>query len=220
MKLNLICALLALGVGVAAHADEFKINGTVKTGSCTPTFENGGNFSIGRVSTAALTGTDVSNGYTYTTLSEVSHTLSLHCGSAAKVGLNFADTKASSQIFTSKAEFGLGMDGTTKIGAYEIIPINSANVKVTIGGVPKSAVWTASTDSGVTWGRPRSGMMVFGEASEYWGIVDSVAPDWNPSSTTDMVFDLKVKPYINNAVATLGHDINLNGQATISLHYF
>lgn len=238
MKKTLLATLLTAGAVVcassvfAADSVDLKVIGTITPVACTPTLSGGGTVDYGTIKADTLKADD------YTVLPVKSLDFAITCDGNAKVAVNafsgrmgttVGDAEATNgastipagiTIFgqdssTSTAQaFGLGLDGTKKIGGY-LTRFNNANAKA--DGVAVDTI-TRRGPTG-TW---------LAAAQKTANLVSKtfLQPSWAATGTlTPVAFKtlattLEVQAFINKASELdITKPIQLDGLATLELIY-
>ncbi|WP_419245743.1 DUF1120 domain-containing protein [Serratia sp. NFX21] len=233
MKKTLLATLLAAGAVVcassvfAADSVDLKVIGTITPVACTPTLSGGGTVDYGTIKADTLKADD------YTVLPEKSLDFSITCDGNAKVAVNAFSGRMGSTVGDAEATngastipagitllgdvttvqaFGLGLDGTKKIGGYSLkFDITSTKAD----GVAVDIITRAGLTG--TWFKSPTGSLVS---------KPSYQPSWAATGTlTPVAFKtlankLRVQAFINKASELdITKPIQLDGLATLELIY-
>lgn len=214
-------ALLALTCGQAMAADDnldIKVIGEIIPPACVPTITGGATFDFGTMPAARVTKDD------FTLLPEKSLVFSVTCSSPTKVAFTTVDARADSVVVpTGKivgrvpAEnlnlLGLGLTGSTGIGAYEM---NVSNLGLTVDGV-NGYVGIRSADNGSSWELGPISCLWFDP--QYTTSV-ALSGTTTPVAFTTLTGNLNIAAALNKGSALdLTSEIDLDGLATIQLVY-
>lgn len=231
MKKTIIAlALAGISCGLvsnafAADTADLNVTGTVSTGACTPTLDNGGVADYGSINVSSLEPSKVNQ------LGSKHIAMSVSCTSATSVGVSVVDdrddsvapnTKPNTDGHNTDLSFGLGELGlgTTAqgvdIGAWTL-QIEGAN------GTNGTDTYTQLLENVANmWNDVTATMNASAQIVAPTGVDIYTMGDGNgsPTPVTAMNFDLVT----NVAVAptdtlSLTDDTSLDGQATISLDY-
>ncbi|MEB0047320.1 MULTISPECIES: DUF1120 domain-containing protein [unclassified Pseudomonas] len=123
----------------AASTADLKVIGTVIPGACTPVFAGGGVVDYGKISASDLSATVASP----LQARQISYTIT--CDAPIVIGTSWVDNRLSSTTPVSESKFGLGTQGTAKIGSYTVRTVPAQTLAN--GAVADSIV----SDDGVTW---------------------------------------------------------------------
>ena len=233
MKKTLLATLLAAGAVVcassvfAADSVDLKVIGTITPVACTPTLSGGGTVDYGTIKADTLKADD------YTVLPVKSLDFAITCDGNAKVAVNafsgrmgttVGDAEATNGASTIPAgisllgsdtivqAFGLGLDGTKKIGGYRMrFNITSAKAD----GVVVDAIYRSGPTG--TWVKAINGSLVSKSFTQpSWAATGTLTPvAFKTLSTT-----LDVQAFINKASELdITKPIQLDGLATLELIY-
>lgn len=215
-KLLITAALIACGGNAfAANTADLKVIGKIIPSACTPTFSSGGVVDYGTIDGSTLSATAA------TPLGTKSIPYTVSCTSAMKIGLRFTDNRQSS-VYSGGAQldpnttglFGLGMDGSAKIGNYGILN----NDDKTADGVSVSSIQTR--DSGSTWIEVTKANGGYTSANP--SIFYSFAQPGQNTPVAARLFTGAFDVYASVAPTSeldLSHEINLDGLATLEISY-
>uniref|UniRef100_UPI0035C740EC DUF1120 domain-containing protein n=1 Tax=Serratia quinivorans TaxID=137545 RepID=UPI0035C740EC len=233
MKKTLLATLLAAGAVVcassafAADSVDLKVIGTITPVACTPTLSGGGTVDYGTIKADTLKADD------YTVLPEKSLDFSITCDGNAKVavkafsgrmGSTVGDAEATNGASTIPAgitllgkdtivqAFGLGLDGTKKIGGYSLnFDITSAKAD----GVAVDIITRAGPTD--TWGKSKNGVLVSkSNFQPSWATTGTLVP----VAFKTLASKLRVQAFINKASELdITKPIQLDGLATLELIY-
>ncbi|MBV6692647.1 DUF1120 domain-containing protein [Serratia quinivorans] len=235
MKKTLLASALAAGAVVcassafAADSVDLKVIGTITPVACTPTLSGGGTVDYGTIKADTLKADD------YTVLPEKSLDFSITCDGKAKVAVNAFSGRMDSTVGDAEATngastipagitllgkdttvqaFGLGLDGTKKIGGYRM-RFNNANAKA--DGVAVDTISRAGPTG--TW-------IAIAEKTANLVSKSSWQPSWAATGTvTPVAFKtlattVEVQAFINKASELdITKPIQLDGLATLELIY-
>lgn len=218
-----LVVLVSAGQAMAADSVDIKVIGTITPASCTPTLSGGGTVDYGTIKASTLSATD------FTVLDEKSLDLSITCDAPAKVAIKaingrpdtaagvteggggFAVSPVALGTKGTAHVAGLGLDGTTKVGGYNVALADSGN---TLDGT--AAANLISDDNGSTWS---SGSDVMNDSAVRfisWGDEGSTAV----KAFTTMNGKVLVQGYINKSSdLDLTKPVQLDGMTTLELVY-
>ncbi|MNN00452.1 hypothetical protein D3C81_1130430 [compost metagenome] len=237
MKKTLLATLLTAGAVVcassvfAADSVDLKVIGTITPVACTPTLSGGGTVDYGTIKADTLKADD------YTVLPLKSLDFSITCDGNAKVavkafsgrlGSTVGDAEATNGAATIPAgitifgldtnianvgAFGLGLDGTNKIGGYALA-LGNADTKADgvvvdiISRPGPTGAWVKTTNG--TWLASKS----FREISS------AAAGTLTPVAFKTLASTVRVQAYLNKASELdITKPIQLDGLATLELIY-
>ncbi|CAI1945703.1 DUF1120 domain-containing protein [Serratia quinivorans] len=237
MKKTLLATLLAAGAvfcassAFAADSVDLKVIGTITPVACIPTLSGAGTVDYGTIKADTL------KADAYTALPEKSLDFAITCDGNAKVavkafsgrmGSTVGDAEATNGAATipggmtifgtdsstaSLSAFGLGLDGTKKIGGYALVlgnaDMKADGVAVDIISRPgPTGAWVKSTNG--TWLATKS----FQEVSS------AAAGTLTPVAFKTLASTLRVQAYLNKASELdITKPIQLDGLATLELIY-
>ncbi|CAI0770411.1 DUF1120 domain-containing protein [Serratia quinivorans] len=236
MKKTLLATLLAAGAVVcassafAADSVDLKVIGTITPVACTPTLSGGGTVDYGTIKADTLKADD------YTVLPVKSLDFSITCDGNAKVAVNafsgrmgttVGDAEATNGAATIPAgitllgldsttvtmqAFGLGLDGTKKIGGYATgIGVTGAKADgVEVDSINRygSGVWTKAVTNNIMSSKT--------ERHITWAATGTLTP----VAFKTLAAKLDVQAFINKASELdITKPIHLDGLATIELVY-
>ncbi|MEX3172100.1 DUF1120 domain-containing protein [Serratia quinivorans] len=234
MKKTLLASALAAGAVVcassafAADSVDLKVIGTIEPVACTPTLSGGGTVDYGIIKADTLKADD------YTVLPLKSLDFSITCDGNAKVavkgfsgrmGSTVGDAEATNGASTIPAgislfgatgtiqAFGLGLDGTKKIGGYAVV-LGYTDTKadgVAVDNISRSGPTGA-------WAKAENGEWIasksFKEIS--WAATGTLTP----VAFKTLASKLRVQAFINKASELdITKPIPLDGLATLELIY-
>ncbi|KFC76667.1 DUF1120 domain-containing protein [Buttiauxella agrestis] len=218
-------AIIACSANSAMAADSVDVHviGTITPAACTPTLSGGGNVDYGTIQANTLSKTD------YTVLAEKTLDMSITCDAPVKVAVKAINGRPNSAAGSTEgaAGFGvspvslgskgaahvagLGLDGTTKVGGYNIAFATSGN---TLDGA--SAGTLISDDNGTSWAQGTDAMNDSAVRYISWGNEGSN----DVKAFTTMNGKLLVQGYINKASELdLSKPVALDGLTTIEIVY-
>ena len=197
---------------------DIKVTGEIIPPACVPTIAGGATFDFGTMPAARVAMND------FTLLSEKTLAFSVVCSSPTKVAFQTIDARAGSAIVpTGKtlgrvaAEnlnlLGLGLDGSTGIGAYEM---NVTNQGLTVDGAT-GYVGIRSADSGSSWEIGPINCLWF---DPVYTTAVARSGTTTPVAFTTLSGNLNMGAALNKGSALdLTSEIDLDGLATIQLVY-
>lgn len=220
---KILAVLVALTLPHIVFADssvDFKVKGTIKTKSCTPTLSNS-SVDVGKISVASLDQDNANQ------LTPVTTDLTIRCPTPMLAGIEVSDDKSESSDpnltvddagFEHESSlgarlFGLGKtaDGNS-VGDYTLAIGPTATVD---GGKTLQTVRRDSPEEG-NWSHTDDGL--FGiNPEETFAVVDK-DDDTTPVAFTSVTFNLKIAGVLEPA-SKLPPDTPIDGQATFSVVY-
>lgn len=217
----LLAVLAATSTAAMAESVDVKVVGTITPSACKPVLSGGGIVDYGVITPTSLKADALNQ------LEKKQLDFAITCDAPTKVGLRTiygrpnttAGTvettgagRAPSNISTDYGPFvvGLGLDGTKKIGGY-----NLAITDVTLDGA--KAAYLHKFDGDTEWSASKDGGM---QAStpfiKSYALPGSIAP----ASFTNLAGKLGVQAYINKASELdLTKPVKLDGLTTLELVY-
>ncbi|MFJ4064839.1 DUF1120 domain-containing protein [Pseudomonas sp. NPDC089996] len=208
-RLLFIAGMGASGLSFASTA-EITVTGSIKPGACVPTLSNGGRYDFGTISTSQLKDTQ------WTRLDSAYQQLSVQCDAPTRFGLRAVDARSDSSVGVSENEYGLGMNGTNKIGHYTLAFLGSS-VKINDGD---AATRLRTYDGGSSWSV--DGGVVSYIKNTRRNAMHTFVPvgSTQPVAIRNMVTDLRVTMHIVPlSELDVGDGIELDGASTIEVRY-
>lgn len=207
-----LCATLLGSTSVlASSSTDVSVTGTITPAACTPSLSGAGGFDFGKVSVQDL---DPDKGTTFTSSLQ---RFTVACSAPTRFALSAVDNREGSSSTAANQRFGLGMNGTEKIGSYLMGLLADGLVADGDAGVQHMI----TTNGGDTW--------IKRQASVNYLYNRNVAPVWHgfalqnanePSPINTLSGDIQVEMTIVKASdLTLTDDINIDGAASLEVHY-
>lgn len=216
-KISVVAAsLLLAAISMNAQAADLKVNGYIAPASCSFTITNAV-IDYGRIDPGSLSATN------YTKLAKKSTPYAIKCGNnvKTKVAIRALDNRASSRIpgltanqfgahYKDIYNFGLGASATgQKVGGYVIHLRNSVADGRAVGIV-------GSDNNGSSWSSTSTEAVGHASNLTAWRAGNVYAP----IHLNTVSGSVEVQAVINKASElNLNNQINLDGQATLELHY-
>lgn len=225
--------VLALMAGQALAAEDtvdVKVTGQIVPPACVPAVTGGAVFDYGAIKAASLSQDN------YTVLPQKSLTFSLTCDSPTKVAFKSTDGRAGSAVIPVGSKLwsdnyaavtadtpmmGLGLDGTKKIGGYQLRAV-IGNSSVTTDGQTVKSQSLRSTDNGATWVVPGATDVVWFPDYAQSGQITSIAATGtlSPVAITSFSGTMNVQAVINKgSELDLTKTTNFEGLTTIQVIY-
>ena len=214
--------LLASACCQAASTANLTVTGKVEPSSCSLTLGGNGAVDFLAMNMVTLHGYEKRNALAFVVPSKTV-SLTVTCLTATAVALNLVDNAAASKpaIDTNDAYYyGLGLNGTSKVGAYSV---NFSSLRVGSGGIagsPLGYLTRPITDTAGVWTvtSTASASTLFSE--DYSLGFRLGGAESSPAALTSISGTLQITPLIliTTAEAALA-TYNLAGSATLSLLY-
>jgi len=235
MKKTLLATLLAAGAVVcassvfAADSVDLKVIGTITPVACTPTLSGGGTVDYGTIKADTLKADD------YTVLPIKSLDFSITCDGNAKVAVQAVNGRLGTTVggtetngaaiipagislfgkdstTTVIAAFGLGLDGTKKIGGYSVrLPLAGSKAD----GVVVDNIYRLGSNG--TWTKADTGLLVTNTKPQ---ISPAATGTLIPLAFKTLASTVEVQAFINKASELdITKPIHLDGLATLELIY-
>lgn len=196
-----VMILATASSALAASSVDLAVKGLITPSACAPTLSNGGTVDYGKISAKDL----VIDNMTHLEPRTVSFTIT--CEAATLIALQGQDNRAGSEYIGNGRLFGLGLvNGNEKLGDYGFY------LKNLLADGSASRV-IRSKDNGATWAAANFMAPDF---------LMSVADDTTLSPIAVQVLsgDLELDTWIAPAEElTLGHELPIDGLATLKVHY-
>ncbi|CAI1827695.1 DUF1120 domain-containing protein [Serratia quinivorans] len=236
MKKTLLATLLAAGAVIcassafAADSVDLKVIGTITPVACIPTLSGGGTVDYGTIKSDTLKADD------YTMLPIKSLDFSITCDGNAKVAVRAFSGRLGTAVGTAEAPngaakppvgvtlfgkdsatstlraFGLGLDGTKKIGGYSM---RLQLVGSKADGVVVDNIYRYGPTG--TWAKVANGILVTLEDTQ---ISPAATGTLTPLAFKTLASSLDVQAFINKASELdITKPIHLDGLATLELIY-
>ncbi|WP_166360010.1 DUF1120 domain-containing protein [Pseudomonas akapageensis] len=212
MKFSPLFALSALiavaPVAFAQSTTDITVTGTITPAACTPSIGGGGNFNFGTIAAQDLR-QDVPTGF----MSSL-RPLSVVCDAPTRFALHAVDGRAGTDTEPHEESFGLGLNGTEKIGMYALrttdyIADGNASTKL-----------VESFNGGNTWVDYGSDAAYIPNTIQPRLIGVSVDAGSEPSAIGVLAANLQVVMYINAAKdLTLTDEVPIDGASTLEVVY-
>ncbi|MEG5569403.1 DUF1120 domain-containing protein [Enterobacter bugandensis] len=221
-----LAVLATASLPALAESVDVRVTGTITPVACTPTIAGGGTIDYGTIDPASISDTD------YTVLPEKQVDFSIACDAPAKIAIKAINGRpgtlagatesvsggaAPVNLFgaINQGAFGLGLDGTDKIGGYGIriaqgtVQADGTAVDNILRNTP-TAAWI-SVGTGV-------GSLI--NASNVRHVSWAASGSLDPIAFTNMTGKLGVQAYINKgSELDLTKPVTLDGLTTIELVY-
>ncbi len=204
----LACALLNAPVALAGT--DLNVKGRITVGACALTMLDGGMFDFGKTSHSAANGTDVGR----------TAKLAVDCTSPTKFAFRLIDNRADMAAGSGNdTDFGLaGPDGKAA-GYYQISVLIAHDVLSDHERPPgNSTLWLLKRLPGSWWTSATIGPYFSLTPNAMYGFTSARAPSPSPDALVRMrltlLTTLSLAPDIDR-----GKDLELNGSATVELHY-
>ncbi|MEG5569404.1 DUF1120 domain-containing protein [Enterobacter bugandensis] len=222
-----LAVLATASLPALAESVDVRVTGTITPVACTPTIAGGGTIDYGTIDPASISDTD------YTVLPEKQVDFSIACDAPAKIAIKaingrpntlagategVSGGKAPVVIFGSSNihAFGLGLDGTARIGGYGI---RLAKGTVQADGTAADSIYrNTPTDAWVSTSGTGVGSLINAPSVRHvsWAAAGKV----EPVAFTNMTGKLGVQAYINKgSELDLSKPVTLDGLTTIELVY-
>lgn len=214
--LALATLTLAVNTAMAADSVDVKVIGTIVPTACKPEIAGGSTIDYGTIKASDIVLDD------YTVLPRKTVDFTITCDAPAKVALKTIDVKSDSMVrpigkniltvvVTETTPLqGLGMDGTSKIGAYRML---LSGVTVDGGTSVKNLL---SADGGKSWSKP----VYLWLSPDYIASVGAAAGDNTPLAFTTLSGTFQLQAAINKgSELDLTKAVHLDGQSTVELYY-
>src|SRR5450830_1549672 len=110
--------LLSTTSAFAVDTAELIVTGTIRPAACTPTFTGGGTVAYGDIPIASLSATET------TKLAEKTISYTITCDAPISLGYDMLDNRSDTEVLArgqfSATVFGLGLQGSARVGGYTI----------------------------------------------------------------------------------------------------
>lgn len=209
-RLFLLAALGASPLAWAGSAD-ITVSGVIRPSACMPTLSGGGHYNFRTISTKQLSQDQ------FTQLDSPYQTLNIKCDGPTRFGLRAVDARASSAATIDGYNFGLGMNGSNKIGNYQLALLSSS---VEVDG-KKAVSRFFSSNGGASWMR-EDGVSHNRLTNSRSNTLHSFAPgnSSQPVAIQSLSAQMRVNLYISPLKSLdVGAGIELDGASTLEVHY-
>lgn len=220
-----LCSVAVMSGAQAADSVDLKVTGTLTSGSCTPTLENGGVVDFGHIPLGNLSKTETNQ------IGSKKTSLTIECTSAMKVGWTVIDNSVDSETDLTIVDqygslgptehnlFGLGMTaGSVKIGSWSLRVLEAGLV------ADGSPAWLLHRDS-----KTQSADVVWNHRGEFVNDLNSnfraltvgtVSGDLFPIAFKKASFPLFISAAVQGTdTLAITDETPMAGSATISLVY-
>lgn len=207
-----VCAtLLGSASALAASSTDVSVTGMITPAACTPSLSGAGSFDFGKISAQDL------NQDKGTVFESSFQRLTIACSSPTRFAIDGIDNRSGSASTAHPVNYGLGLNGTEKIGYYSLqIPSTGLNAD---GDTDVTRM--QSGNGGSSWSMVGSAfpLFLFNRSSpRLSGFAVQGASEPSPISTLSA--DLQVRMVIAKASGlTLTDDINIDGSSSIEVTY-
>ncbi|WP_153787550.1 DUF1120 domain-containing protein [Pseudomonas sp. EMN2] len=196
---------------LAASSTDVSVTGTITPAACTPSLSGAGDFDFGKISAQDL------NQDAITQFESGMQRLTIACSAPTRFALDGIDNRAGTAHLANAMYFGLGLNGTEKIGGFRM------------GIQPTGLNADGATDvtrmrsvNGSAWMPVTSGVVYLASrgvgSPVLYGFALQGASEPSPISTLSA--DLQVTMSIVKATdLTLTNDISIDGAASIEVTY-
>lgn len=211
-----LAALILVAASLPSSANEgsatatLSIEGVIKPKPCNPQFDNGGKIDFGSLDLSTL-----ANGNDPIKVGERNVEFQVFCAQAAKVRVRVRDERPNTAIPSVSAlderfHYGLGMNGTNKVGSYHIKILATG-----AAGNGDTVRMTASDGPQANWHTPAQSYA----ASDRW-LAWAPGSDHMPGAFKTFKVGLAVEVHLPPIdQLNLGEDIRLDGVSTFELQY-
>ncbi|KDB06552.1 protein of unknown function DUF1120 [Burkholderia sp. lig30] len=203
------CALLHAPLALAGT--DLNVKGRIAVGACALTMLDGGIFDFGKTSHSAANGADAGR----------TAKLSVDCASPTKFAFRLIDNRADMASGSgNETDFGLGGPDGTSAGHYRISIINAHDSIIDRDRDPSSSnLWLRKRlPGGQAWTSATIGRYFPLTPNAMYGMTSALAPSSSPDALVRMrltlLTTLGLAPDIDR-----GKDLELDGSATVELHY-
>lgn len=215
LKFTTLACMMAVASNsmAAGPTANVKVSGSVKTGACTPTLDNGGVIDLGAIDANSISASGKSMPTTH-------FNLIINCSTPTAVEWSFTDNRYDSVVTTSLPGMltlyrnGLGVTSDNKkIGAYHLI--RSSDVIVT-DGINRDLI-----QSNGTWSKSNGGDVSMQSTNSGAGLNYSVANTGTvvPVAFSTATFPLYTRMAISGEMNTITQIENIDGNMTFNLEY-
>lgn len=227
-SLAICLAALTCATANAATDATLTVKGRFVPSACNAALSGGGELDYGTMSHSMLNAAAAGNSLVQ--LAHKSITLTVTCDAATTVGVVAQDNRASSKVAlssttfikdyvagndlaTTASVFGLGTVGSAKIGAYAITAMAQ---QTTADGVEASLI-IKDTDTDNTWRASNYGGLFYPDGSRIVTVAEKGKTA--PLAFSEMVMPLEIAPAVQTKSELGNSEVNLDGNATLSLVY-
>ncbi|MBF8746527.1 DUF1120 domain-containing protein [Pseudomonas putida] len=212
-RLHRLLVLAAMGASPLAWAGsaEITVSGVIRPSACMPTLSGGGEYNFKTISSKQLSQTQ------FTQIDSPYQVLNIQCDGPTRFGLRAIDSRAGSAATVDGYNFGLGMNGSNKIGNYQLAILGSS---IEVDG-KKAVSRFFSGNGGASWMR-EDGVSHNRLTNSRSNTLHSFAPgnSSQPVAIQSLTAQMRVNLYIsplNNL--DVGAGIELDGASTLEVHY-
>ncbi|MDU9402460.1 DUF1120 domain-containing protein [Pseudomonas sp. zfem004] len=208
--LTLCASLVASAPALAASSTDVSVTGMITPAACTPSLSGAGSFDFGKISAQDL------NQDRNTSFESPMQRLTVACSSPTRFAVDAIDNRAGTAHSVSASMFGLGLNGTEKIGGYWMGVQGDG-----INADGNTNVTRLSSSNGGAWA-PVAGAISYlthrNAAASLLGF--ATQGDSEPSAISTLSADLQVFMEITKARdLTLTNDIAIDGSSSIEVTY-
>lgn len=208
--LALCATLLGSASALAASSTDVSVTGMITPAACTPSLSGAGSFDFGKISAQDL------NQDAVTKFQSAMQRFTIACSAPTRFAVDGIDNRAGTAHLANPMYFGLGLNGTEKIGGF------SMGIQPTgLNADGNTSVTRMRSVNGSAWMPVNSGVVNLpsrGVAPVLYGF--SVNGDSEPSPISTLSADLQVTMTIVKATdLTLTDDVNIDGSASIEVTY-
>lgn len=219
-----LCSVAMMSGAQAADSVDLKVTGTLTSGTCTPTLENGGVVDYGHIPWGNLSKTETNQ------LGHKMINLTITCSSSMAVGFGPVDNRADSRmailIKNAKQDgsdltpwlaetFGLGKTaGGVNLGGIAIAPMSS---ETKVDGASAILIRTQHADANPVVWEATEGLMDYGSRK----FTVAKTGTLEPLPFKEAVIPLKISTSVQGTdTLNMTDETNLDGSITLGLYYF
>ncbi|UVJ45132.1 DUF1120 domain-containing protein [Pseudomonas sp. LS1212] len=204
-----LSALIALTpVAFAQSTTDLTVTGTITPAACTPSLSGGGSFEFGRISAQDL------KQDAQTMFKSSLRQMSVVCDAPTRFALRAVDGRAGTDISPNEESFGVGLNGTEKIGRYLLRTNN-----YTADG-NSSTTLLESWNGGSAWSLYGSTYAHIPNTNFPWLVGVSVDGGMEPSAIGMLTADFQIYMHIAPAKdLTLTDAVPIDGASTLEVVY-
>ncbi|MDU9402461.1 DUF1120 domain-containing protein [Pseudomonas sp. zfem004] len=207
-----LCATLAGSASaVAASSTDVSVTGMITPAACTPSLSGAGDFDFGKISAQDL------NQDAITKFESGMQRLTIACSAPTRFALDGIDNRAGTAHLANSMYFGLGLNGTEKIGGF------SMGIQPTgLNADGDTDVTRMRSVNGGAWMPVANGVVNLASRGVGAPVLHGFALQGasEPSAISTLSADLQVTMNIVKATdLTLTNDISIDGAASIEVTY-
>lgn len=205
------CAtLLGSSAVLAASSTDVSVTGMITPAACTPSLSGAGSFNFGKISAQDL------NQDRNTKFESGVQRLTVACSAPTRFAIDAIDNRAGTAIEATPSQFGLGLNGTEKIGGYWMGLDGEG-----INADGSTSVDRVSSTNGGAWGSENSALSYLTNRNAGTTLLGfALQGASEPSAISTLSANVQVFMDITKASdLTLTDDIPIDGSASIEVTY-